>query len=346
MGSARHNHLTKMKKLFFVIVAAVMSVTTVFAQSSMLATLSHEGNVNVYYGPTALREAHAAAVHGDVITLSSGIFLSTDITKAVTIRGAGMGIDPTVVTEPTIISGEFQINISDTVTNHLTMEGIYSNYYVYYKGTLKNAMFMKCRFRRIVSRVESDVLKNAKFIHCRVAAELNLTKNSSASCINSVIYNPRNKDDGSSTFDFVNCFVPVFASYLFFSSFRNCVIRDDDSMAYLRDTNVAYNCIGLGGGGIFNQMKNQTNVYVDDVKSVFKSYSDGSIDGLDRERFELTDEAQEKYLGDDGTQVGIYGGSFTYDPVPTNPQITKCNVAAKSTADGKLSVDIQVTTAE
>ena len=63
---------------------------------------------------------------------------------------------------------------------------------------------------------------------------------------------------------------------------------------------------------------------------------------LDDEMFELTDEAKTKYLGTDGTQVGIHGGSIPFDITPTNPQITKCNVASKSTIDGKLSVDIQI----
>lgn len=57
--------------------------------------------------------------------------------------------------------------------------------------------------------------------------------------------------------------------------------------------------------------------------------------------YQLTDEAK-KYIGDDGTEVGIYGGSLGFDPTPTNPQITKFNVAPKTTADGKLSVDIEV----
>ncbi len=66
----------------------------------------------------------------------------------------------------------------------------------------------------------------------------------------------------------------------------------------------------------------------------------------DRYNFKLTDEAAAKYLGTDGTQVGMYGGNLIYDENPTIPQITKCNVAAKSTADGKLSVDIEVKAAE
>jgi hypothetical protein len=82
------------------------------------------------------------------------------------------------------------------------------------------------------------------------------------------------------------------------------------------------------------------------TSSLFKTYTGGVITSNDEETFELTDEAKTTYLGSDGTQVGIYGGSLPFDPTPSNPQITKFNVASKSTADGKLSVDIQVNTAE
>lgn len=38
--------------------------------------------------------------------------------------------------------------------------------------------------------------------------------------------------------------------------------------------------------------------------------------------------------------------SLPYSAIPTNPQITKFNVASKTTADGKLSVDIEVKSGE
>ena len=80
--------------------------------------------------------------------------------------------------------------------------------------------------------------------------------------------------------------------------------------------------------------------------TLFKTYPGGPLALLDSETFELTDAAKTQYLGTDGTEVGIYGGNLPFDPTPSNPQITKCNVAAKSTADGKLSVDIEVNAAE
>ena len=74
-----------MKKFFVSLVMLLsLSAASVFAQSSLIATLSHEGEVSLYYGASALQQAHEAATHGDVITLSSGTFTSVKITKAIT----------------------------------------------------------------------------------------------------------------------------------------------------------------------------------------------------------------------------------------------------------------------
>lgn len=109
----------------------------------------------------------------------------------------------------------------------------------------------------------------------------------------------------------------------------------------------AYNCIVLTFcNNYFENIPNTTNKILTDYTAFFKTYTGDELDKLDSETFELTDEAKTKYLGTDGTEVGIYGGILPFDPTPTNPQITKCNVASKSTADGKLSVDIEVRAAE
>ena len=116
-----------MKKYLFTVVALCVA-TVGMAQSSMLATLSHEGEISTYYGARALVEAYNAAANGDVITLSSGSFVCTNIEKGLTIRGAGMAVDSTAQTEPTVITGDFTINIPDSVTSRLTLEGIYHNH--------------------------------------------------------------------------------------------------------------------------------------------------------------------------------------------------------------------------
>ena len=141
------------------------------------------------------------------------------------------------------------------------------------------------------------------------------------------------------------------------SYFKNCILAYylSSSTSYypLPKSCTAYNCIGLGNliKNIFDNIayKNNTNTWFStNVSVVFNTYTsdDLSKDISDSETFELTDEVKTKFLGVDGTQVGIHGGNLPYNEQPSTPQITKCNVAAKSTADGKLSVEIEVKAAE
>ena len=332
-----------MKKLFLSLVAVLMTATATFAQSSVLATLSHDGEISTFYGATALRDAHNAAADGDIITLSSGTFVSVNITKAITLHGAGMEVNAALQIEPTVITGDFTINIPDTVTSRLTIEGIYNNHTISYSGTLKNATFIKDRFKKVTNG--NGTLKNATFIHCRIAENLYLTSNSSASCVNCVVWYPHSGDGSTSNFEFQNCVIKGSnLSNIYSSSFKNCILLNDNRYyGYLESSCIAYNCVGIGNSEMFKSMPNQTNV-MKGFSEVFKTLTGETYN--DSENFELTEEAQKSLLGIDGTQVGIYGGNMPFNSTPTNPQITKCHVAAKSTADGKLSVDITVNGAE
>ena len=66
----------------------------------------------------------------------------------------------------------------------------------------------------------------------------------------------------------------------------------------------------------------------------------------DSQTFELSENAKTTLLGTDGSEIGMYGGPVPYTSQPSYPQITKMNVANKTTADGKLSVEIEVNSAE
>ncbi|MGN0221338.1 MAG: hypothetical protein ACI4BA_04365 [Prevotella sp.] len=346
-----------MKKLFSLMMLFVATVLTnnAFAQGSLLATLNHEGTISTYYGAQAWKNAHDAAVNGDVITLSSGTFVAVNITKAITVRGAGMGIDTTAVVDPTVISGDFTIDIADSVANRLTLEGIYSNHTIIYNNVV-NPLFLKCRLNVFRNYSSSTVLKDASFIHCRISGRLSLGYNSSISCVNSVIRNPYSYDDSTSNFEFLNCV--IVSSYTSHtetshtiintksSSFKNCILCTFYYNDYVNGSSTAYNCVGLGTSSMFRNITNSTNKYVSKYATIFKTYTGADIEKRDSEEFRLTEDAKTQYLGTDGTEVGIYGGSLPFDPTPSNPQITKCNVAAKSTADGKLSVDIEVNAAE
>lgn len=335
-----------MKKLFLSLVALV-SATMSFAQSSLIATLSHDGEISTFYGTSALRDAHAAAQHGDIITLSSGSFTSVNITKAITLRGAGMQADTIAKTNPTIITGDFNINIPDSVEQRLTVEGLFHND-VIGVDKMKDATFLKNRLGIIKPSNNNSYMINLTFIHCKISKEVYIY-NGSASFVNSYLFNPL----GSDGYEFTNCVVQFNGKNVWNniqnSIFNNCIIsqmnHDNSEGAHMHGSCSAFYSLGINySKKMFkNIVANTTNYTDSDMNNIFKHYRGNYTD---EETFELTDEAKAKYLGSDGTEVGIHGGALPFDPTPTNPQITKCNVASKSTADGKLSVDIEVSATE
>lgn len=333
-----------MKKFLVAFLSVLFGVfETSYAQSTLLASLNHNGEITVFYGATALREAHAAATHGDVISLSSGSFLSVDIEKAVTIRGAGMELDSVRNIEPTIITKDFKITIPDGVQQRLVLEGIYSDFTIRNEGVLISPQFMKCRFNYLNDGAQSNkCMKDAQFIHCRIAGNFS--------------------SHGYFTATFVNCVIS--AATIWYSNIHNCIIGRTDALTncyvtnsiffnkskdrpsfYLDKSVSAYNCVSVPHDAFSSYKNNYTNTYTTTYEEIFKTFNNEDLK-FDSENFELTDEAKTKFLGIDGTQVGIYGGNLPFSSIPTNPQIIKCNVAGKSTADGKLSIDVEVKSAE
>ena len=353
-----------MKKSFLSFaVIAMMAVTTSFAQSSLVATLVHNDTITAFYGPDALLAAHSAAVNGDTINLSEGTFYSSDISKGLTLRGAGMTPDTVAHTGITTIAGDFTIANNG---NRVTFEGIYSNHTIRYSGNVSNASFVKCRLNTIgpyssdgydysSGYTQFNNRLAATFVNCRIAGVLSLySKNidqSSVECINSIV-NAAQYHDGvnnrSRNFLFRNCIVkynngsaPGGAT----SSYYNCIFIDNPGTAAFDASVTAYNCVDVSDStlvdkGVFKNISNASNKAVTGYTEIFKTYKGGDI--LNTEDFELTETAKTTYLGGDDKQVGIYGGNMAFKPTLDFPQITKFEVADKTTSDGKLNITIEV----
>lgn len=327
-----------MKKLFLSFVVAIMATTAIFAQSSLVATLSHKGEISVFHGASSLKQAMEAADHGDIITLASGRYEAADITKAITLRGAGMEEDATTGSLGTQIIGNFNINIPEGVSEHLTIEGIHHGSSIVLIGFINNAIFQKSRFFNISPG--NCKVNSLTLIHCRVDERLHLPSETTANLINCFVYTPRN--DGGNM-EFTNCIIYGQIAYVNNSLFTNCLFCTFPGAGWsLNETNMVTYCAATSGEVFrYNKLTNQiietdSNRYQADFNALFKP---GTF-------YELTDEAKNEYVGQDGKEMGIYGGNLPYETRILSPQITKCNVAAKTTADGKLSVDIEVKAAE
>lgn len=81
--------------------------------------------------------------------------------------------------------------------------------------------------------------------------------------------------------------------------------------------------------------------------SLFDDSSNMSITSFNENTsFVLTQTAKIQYLGNDGTEVGICGGLVPFSEHPSFPRIINMNVGKKANSDGKLNVDIEVTSDE
>lgn len=328
-----------MKKLlsFFLVLVCAMSS---FAQTSLMATLNHEGTISTFYGAVALRQAHAAAVSGDVITLSSGTFLSTDITKAVTIRGAGMDVSKAydIVNEPTVLGGDFRIKIPAEDTGRLTLEGIFHNENIYFsEGQVKNALFLKSRFKNI-SKSGSCKVQDLTVLNCRISESINVDDGNSAQFLNSVV-----NSFNSGYMSFSHCVIlDGFRLGNNGNEYKNCIITYESGV-FFSSSSSAYNNLFISNEtSLLQNVPNNTNLRVPTSDERF-AYLRGYNDSKD---YKLTDQNRDVLKATDGGEIGIYGGSLPYSAIPTNPQITKFNVASRTTADGKLSVDIEVKSGE
>lgn len=329
MAQTRHT----MKKIFLSFALLLSFTGAVFAQTSMLATLSHEGEITVFYGANALKEAHAVAQHGDAITLSSGSFNATNITKAITLRGAGMEIDTLKNTYPTIINGDFSILIGDNVSEKLTIEGIYSDGNITISNGLNNASFLKNILGSIIYTASGDTIQyqNNRYIHCKVVDNFKApdnSDNSSFSFTNSYICSIENNNCNSI---FTNCIInnnvsstSKYIRDLKYCTFYNCILIGNSSTSnynILHTTSQAYNCIATNItsnncatnyiANTFYNIPNQTNSCILSITSVFKSFN---LTYKDDETFELVDNIKTKYTGTDGTEIGIHGGSLPPSP--------------------------------
>lgn len=329
----------------FVLLLVVVGMKNALAQTQV-ATLQHGEDISIFYGQNAFVEAHTAAETGDVITLSSGTFTPTDITKAITLRGASCAIDTVSGTYPTIIPNTIQMNVTND-TAFLTVEGIFFSGSARFQ-TLNHPKFIKCNFENFTIASNNSSMQNAQITNCKFKS-FSFYKTSNTTLINCVVWEANSLNSTIVTVTAYNSFIKLYFSSAYALNAYNCIIANYDNgnqVPGLYENSVAYNCIGIkahygvfNGGQTFNCMDNKT------YSQVFASFNPESnyIFSYD-EAFILKEEIATDFLGTDGTEVGVHGGIMPYSIRPSYMVIDHCNVANRSTIDGKLSVEIEVST--
>lgn len=311
----------------------IMAFVCAKAQDIQLVTVQHGSEMQAFYGPDGFKNAMAAAQKGDVISLSGGNFNSATIDKAVIIQGAGYVQDVPNNRYKTLFIGDVNVNLPEGESG-LYIEGIctYNNFNI--QGNVASMSIVRCLMTNNVE-VKSES-NNLTFLHCRIN-NLKLTGVSHSTlvrnCAIEYFYGSNsNTEDGVAE----NCVFYRFEnnSVIHFV-FKNCIIigMPSESVQNTYFYNIINTYWGRGIGNAVQEGNVNSNTNIDSFRSKYFGDSKANYQSA----LTLTEEGK-KHKGQDGTEVGIHGGSMPFTDVPSTPQITQKTVAPQSDANGKLAV--------
>lgn len=324
-----------MKRLLLAVVS-IMFAATSFAQNELVASLSQGETIKYFYGVNALQQAVEAAASGDIINLSGGTFNATNISKAITMRGAGIDSN-----SPTYIAGNFNIDIASDDANRFFMEGIRCVNNVKFTGTFSNPYFIKCQFYSLRNNSSFDAISNIMVVNCKITNDFGVGGTCSAYLINSFIKQPDTTESSSITAQ--NCLITKYpVRGIINSKWTNCIFYGCTYTDALPNSNTATNCINVKNSyDVYKDLSEHTNCpsTIYEYADVFKDFNG---EYSDQQTFELTDAFKEAFSGSDGREVGLYGGLQPYNSTPSYPLITKMEVGEKTNEAGQLSVEIEV----
>lgn len=314
--------------------------------------MTHKGETSFFYGLDAFVRAMDAAQHGDLINLSAGSFLKTDITKAVTIQGAGM-----TGGQQTSIYGngnldDMRISIPLDVTQSVKLEGLNfsSMGNTMISKNFNNGLIQKCRFQSLWFTDTCVQCYNVKLINV-VCDHYNKPIDGSAlvihgaegdiTCYNSVFIGNDNyysllNSFGYTPIIFVNCVLssPEIIDINEKTSFVNSIIY---AAGHTLEYGSLTNCL-LVDTPVSENVPARNNQSMSNLSETFKTFTGNYSES---EMFELT-AAGKAIQGNDGKEVGVYGGLVPYNVNPSYPRISALQVGNEVSSDGILDISIEV----
>ena len=324
-------------KRTLLLICTLLCANVLLAQEQ-LAVLRHNDSTSVFYGQSAFKQAYTAATHGDIITLSDGIFeVPNAINKAITVRGNGAVADSVRRSTGTYFMEDVYI-YNDTL--EFVAEGIY------FKNLGRYESNCKIKLSKCIIDFCKDI-DNAEITNCIIKkGDVSGDYNRRNTIINSVILDCYRSYSSSN----INYKIPRYAdcrnSIIIgkgdaaetYTQYSNCIIINKSTTDTIVD-NKTNNSVLIGWDST-SHMASTENVFMS-VSDVFENW-DGETISYDPETYRLKSSVSDSIVGIDGSEVGIFGGFMPFDLRPSYSIIKRFNVANRTTADGKLSVDIEV----
>jgi hypothetical protein len=351
-----------MKKLLRFSIALVCCAVSFVAFAQTINVKSADGATDVIYtNPNELQKAIDNATAGSTITLSGGIFNTSNaaisIAKEIHLIGAGFLTDSAMQTSRTYIgSGSLTLKAG---SDNSTLEGfeIKSNIQVAENGsaTLKNILINKvkvsginCGSSNTISGSAGKIVSNLilsnsilGYIYCGYATQVQI--------YNNVFTNGLENLNGSAEITnniFLGCY-SYFGCYSPSRSISNTVIKNNifkHGSSLSGSNNIESNNITTESSWSSSIYSTSTNNISNAVLTdIFQKYNEQNLD-LDKlylNDFHIKAGSAAAGAGTDGKDIGIYGGNG-FRVKPSIPFIDLKEIGKQTNAQGQLPVTIRV----
>lgn len=336
------------------IISTILIGFVVFQSNSQSVFMKQNGVSQVYY---TISDVFTNAVSGDTIYLPGGVFSigNLQIDESLTVIGAGHHPDSTTATYATTLSGNIYLGSNasfgsiqgiyltgaltfgisagnQTITNYTisrsSFDIVHLGYDYWNPGSCSYISIMQSEIRNYIRgsnaqfvNIENNIIKgsvsffdgnvmvrNNTFIGGSGCPSYHMESMNSAQFVNNIFMN--NGACSNSTITSTGS-----------SIFEYNVFNGNYTFPF--GTNLGNgNMVNISHTGFFVNETNLSYEYTDDIHL----------------------SAPATYLGNDGSQVGIYGGFFPYKPgaVPMNPHIVSKTIAPQTDVNGDLNINITV----
>lgn len=342
-----------MKKIILLLVAIALTSAKMMAEG-LTATLQQGETMTAFYGVNAFVDAYNAAEDGAVITLSEGRFNDvSSIEKSITVIG-NMAFDVEGY-EKTYLANDRSVTIN---ADNVTLEGIYwSSSYSLILGNISNCHIRRCRIGNRLSYVSNTVHTNTLIDQCVINCEAAMPTSRNYCLKNSTIGYFASSSSSEHIAYITNCYICVFAVYYNsncvqpYAIYKNCVL----GMNMNYNTNSSRSL--YSPSEFYNNYFYRITSYSYYTNCTYKeSFSNGCLNNGNTNSGDKSVYVSNPYTGnyiinsfnqtgDDGTPVGITGGSG-FSPYPSIPRVTSKQIDSRTDSQGKLNVKITVSTEE
>ncbi|MBK7762089.1 MAG: hypothetical protein IPI46_01795 [Bacteroidetes bacterium] len=320
------------KNLFFILISFFSS--SIFAQAPIMLCDSLGNTCTPYY---QIDSAYAAAVDGNYMYIPGGIFtFGSSINKRLHIIGAGYRLDSAIITNTTQISGGIVLgaNASGSSFEGMYLTGSITGPTI---NALQNLTFKYLNIASISLKMSNSLLRSS----------IVRTGTTNANLFYTGINN-----------EISNCFIADIGQ-LSNSIIQNCIgiYTVNNSVMNLFKNNIfdrypsASNSSSQGSGNslVYNVYTTTCPIYC--ISSIYAAnnilLSEASVFAagtLTTENMQLQPASAAMTAGENGTQVGVFGGLFPFKlgGVPSNPHVYQKSISPSTNSNGQLPVQIKV----